>query len=248
MTYALRGVISGGTGSAASIYPIPTAGKTGTANENVDAWFCGYTTSLVTCVWMGWPEGEIPLEDIHGVSTVYGGTIPAAIWHDFMVRRDAEPRVRDFADPSFEGYTIGPETPVPIADAVSDLLADPRARRRSPRPSPTPSPTPTPTPPRPSPTPSPTGTPKQRLDSRVRPRSGHVTVTVTESSGIVAMTAVPRPGVERTANDPLASSTRSRIDASPTRPLRRKSRACPVSKPVPSSSTSIRSCSCSDDT
>src|SRR5205823_6766234 len=49
-------------------------------------------------------------------------------------------------------------------------------------------------------------------------------VTSARSSGIDAITAVPRPGVDRTANVPLASSTRSRIDASPTRPARRWSR------------------------
>ena len=37
-----------------------------------------------TCVWVGYPQGEIPLRDIEGVPAVYGGTIPAAIWHDFM--------------------------------------------------------------------------------------------------------------------------------------------------------------------
>ncbi|HEY7667039.1 MAG TPA: transglycosylase domain-containing protein, partial [Actinomycetota bacterium] len=47
VTYALEGVISGGTGTAANIGR-PAAGKTGTAQEYVDAWFCGYTPQLAT--------------------------------------------------------------------------------------------------------------------------------------------------------------------------------------------------------
>ena len=36
---------------------MPVAGKTGTAQDNVDAWFCGYTPQIATCVWVGYPEG-----------------------------------------------------------------------------------------------------------------------------------------------------------------------------------------------
>ena len=62
----------------------PAAGKTGTAQDNVDAWFCGYTVQIAACVWVGYPQGQIPLENVEGVPLVFGGTIPAAIWHDFM--------------------------------------------------------------------------------------------------------------------------------------------------------------------
>ncbi len=84
VTSALQAVIEGGTGSAASIDPWPAAGKTGSAQDNVDAWFCGYTVQLTTCVWVGYPEEQRPLINIAGVPTVYGGTIPAAIWREFM--------------------------------------------------------------------------------------------------------------------------------------------------------------------
>jgi penicillin-binding protein 1A len=124
VTYALQGVVRGGTGTSAAIPPFVVAGKTGTANENVDAWFCGYTVQIVTCVWMGWPQGEIPLQNIEGVSSVFGGTIPAAIWRDFMSVAMEGQTPETFVTPSFSGYTIGPETPV------------------APVPSPTPSPSP----------------------------------------------------------------------------------------------------------
>ena len=55
------------------------AGKTGTTNDFIDAWFCGYTVQIAACVWVGYPEGNIPM------AGVTGGSIPAAIWHDFMV-------------------------------------------------------------------------------------------------------------------------------------------------------------------
>ena len=135
VTYALEDVVTYGTGTVARLSDRPVAGKTGTAQDYVDAWFCGYTPQLATCVWVGYPKGEIPLESVEGVSPVFGGTIPAAIWHDFMtVAMQGQP-VESFAVPSFDGHTIGPATPVP-----------------SPIPSPSPSPSPSE-----SPSPEPTG-------------------------------------------------------------------------------------------
>ncbi|MEX2421076.1 MAG: penicillin-binding transpeptidase domain-containing protein, partial [Actinomycetota bacterium] len=104
VTAALEGVITSGTGTNASIGR-PAAGKTGTAQNYWDAWFCGYTPQLAACVWVGYPQGEIPLEDVEGYSAVFGGTIPALIWHDFMLEATADMPVEDFAAPSLEGYT-----------------------------------------------------------------------------------------------------------------------------------------------
>ncbi len=83
LTYALEGVINYGTGTAANIGR-PAAGKTGTAENYQDAWFCGFVPQLATCVWVGYPAGEISLQNIEGVGTVFGGTLPAEIWHNFM--------------------------------------------------------------------------------------------------------------------------------------------------------------------
>ncbi len=102
VTYALESVVESGTGTAAAVSGFPVAGKTGSAQDNVDAWFCGYTVQLSTCVWIGFPKGQVPLVNIEGVPTVYGGTIPAAIFSDFMsaamdldeLRRQGLPRVR----------------------------------------------------------------------------------------------------------------------------------------------------------
>jgi penicillin-binding protein 1A len=59
------------------------AGKTGTTDNHADAWFSGYVPQLETTVWVGYPQGEIPMENVHGIA-VAGGTFPATIWHLFM--------------------------------------------------------------------------------------------------------------------------------------------------------------------
>jgi penicillin-binding protein 1A len=84
VTYALTGVIQGGTGTAANPGR-PAAGKTGTAENSSDAWFCGFVPQLATCVWIGYPSAEIPMLSLDGFAPVVGGSVPARIWHDFMV-------------------------------------------------------------------------------------------------------------------------------------------------------------------
>jgi len=105
LTYALQGVITHGTGTAAAISR-PAAGKTGTAENYIDAWFCGYVPQLATCVWVGYPGGEIPLQNVEGVYQVAGGTLPARIWHDFMGPAVANLPVQNFPTPSLGGHVI----------------------------------------------------------------------------------------------------------------------------------------------
>jgi len=105
LTYALQGVIEHGTGAAAAIAR-PAAGKTGTAENYVDAWFCGYVPQLATCVWVGYPIGEIPLDNVEGVYQVAGGTLPAEIWHDFMGPAVANLPTVDFPQPTLDGSVI----------------------------------------------------------------------------------------------------------------------------------------------
>ncbi|MGZ6956683.1 MAG: transglycosylase domain-containing protein [Acidimicrobiia bacterium] len=68
----------------------PLAGKTGTLDREVDAWFAGYTPQLVAAVWMGNPLYEdadkypqASMSNVGGV-TVFGGTYPTTIWQKFM--------------------------------------------------------------------------------------------------------------------------------------------------------------------
>ncbi len=53
MTDILKDVIKRGTGRKARVEGIDLAGKTGTTNKNIDAWFCGYSPAIETIVWVG---------------------------------------------------------------------------------------------------------------------------------------------------------------------------------------------------
>ena len=77
-TQMLTEVLKNGTASGLSI-DRPAAGKTGTTDENQDAWFIGYTPQLTTAVWMGDPNAETPMTNVGGIS-VFGATYPADIW------------------------------------------------------------------------------------------------------------------------------------------------------------------------
>ena len=76
MTAMLRTVIEHGTGMAANIGR-PAAGKTGTTDDYKDAWFVGYTPSVVMGVWVG-------NDDNTKMRGLTGGTVPALIWRDIM--------------------------------------------------------------------------------------------------------------------------------------------------------------------
>ena len=116
-TSALRGVVESGTGTAAAI-DRPAAGKTGTSQNNRDAWFVGYTPDLAAAVWVGYPDVERPLVDVRGVDRVEGGTWPARIWQRLMLAALAGTPPRDFAFPQHEATTVD-------VDPLSGDLAGP---------------------------------------------------------------------------------------------------------------------------
>ena len=76
MTDMLKGVVARGTGTAAQI-GIPQAGKTGTADDYRNAWFIGFTPSIVAGVWVG-------NDDNSPMNKVTGGSLPARTWAAFM--------------------------------------------------------------------------------------------------------------------------------------------------------------------
>jgi penicillin-binding protein 1A len=79
MVSMMRGVVQGGTATAAQVLGVPLAGKTGTVNDHTDVWFIGYTPTYVTGVWMGYPGKKKPLgNEMTGAK----GALPMFI--DFM--------------------------------------------------------------------------------------------------------------------------------------------------------------------
>ncbi|HEY2073086.1 MAG TPA: penicillin-binding transpeptidase domain-containing protein, partial [Gaiellaceae bacterium] len=103
LTQLLEGVVTGGTGTAAQLPGRVVAGKTGTTENYGDAWFCGYTPQLVTCVWVGYPDRLRPmLTEFHG-GPVVGGSYPALVWKAFMqpalAAMNAQPK--SFASPPY---------------------------------------------------------------------------------------------------------------------------------------------------
>jgi penicillin-binding protein 1A len=137
VTYALEGVVSHGTGTAA-YFGRPAAGKTGTAENFVDAWFCGYVPQLAACVWVGYPKAEIPLFGIEGWSAVFGGSLPAMIWNRFMSEAVKKLPVRDFVYPQFTGHTVtSPYSYIPYSTATTTTTGTttaPPARTPAPQP------------------------------------------------------------------------------------------------------------------
>jgi penicillin-binding protein 1A len=77
----LETVVAGGTGTNAQIGAEGQWGKTGTTENNGDAWFCGGIGSEVTaCVWVGYPDTTTPMTTLYNGGPVMGGTFPALIW------------------------------------------------------------------------------------------------------------------------------------------------------------------------
>ncbi len=82
LTGALKGVVESGTGTAAR-FGRPLAGKTGTTDNYGNAWFIGYVPQMATAVWVGRPEGDVPMRNVRGTS-VTGGSFPARIFSRYM--------------------------------------------------------------------------------------------------------------------------------------------------------------------
>jgi len=81
-TKILEENVQGGT-AARSAINCPSAAKTGTTSELVDAWLDGYTPNYSTAVWMGYPTKRVSMTSVHG-QPQQGGYLPAEIWHAYM--------------------------------------------------------------------------------------------------------------------------------------------------------------------
>jgi membrane peptidoglycan carboxypeptidase len=110
----LRGVITGGTGTRASLGARPVAGKTGSAQDNLSAFFSGFTPQLSTSVWVGYRARRVPMRTQFNGGPVYGGTFPAIIFHDYMQAA--------LAGQPIEGFPAAPPPPAPPSMGVPDVV------------------------------------------------------------------------------------------------------------------------------
>ncbi len=83
-TSVLETVLQYGTARSAAIGQF-AAGKTGTTSNYGDAWFVGWDSKYTVAVWVGYPNGLVPMTTQFDGGPVLGGTFPALIWHDFMI-------------------------------------------------------------------------------------------------------------------------------------------------------------------
>lgn len=93
MTTLLKGVVEGGTATRVRALGKPCAGKTGTTNDETDAWFIGFVPDLVAGVWVGFDE----LQKIARGAT--GGGTASPIFLDFMKQATEGWEAKDFKPP-----------------------------------------------------------------------------------------------------------------------------------------------------
>jgi penicillin-binding protein 1A len=115
----LETVVSSGTGTHANIGASGQWGKTGTTENNGDAWFCGGIGDEVTaCVWVGYADTTTPMTTLYNGGPVMGGTFPALIWasvisawEEIKAEREAEAREGRHGGGS-PGSTYVPSAPI----------------------------------------------------------------------------------------------------------------------------------------
>ena len=131
-TNMLEDVLVSGTAGGMGIGR-PAAGKTGTTDTYIDAWFVGYTPDLSTAVWVG-DDNNKPMQ------RMYGSGAPLSIWHEFMVNALASTPRTGFSNP---GVTVPAEPEIKqdeedkdkdkdAKDAKAEGTKDPKATEKTP--------------------------------------------------------------------------------------------------------------------
>lgn len=123
MTHLMKEVVNFGTGYEARQLGRPAAGKTGTTNDSMDAWFMGFTPQVVTGVWVGY-DVQRPIG-----SKETGGRTALPIWLNFMKEVVADTPEQDFRIPAgvafatIDGLTGRPASPN-AANAIREAFID----------------------------------------------------------------------------------------------------------------------------
>jgi 1A family penicillin-binding protein len=116
-------------------FQLPAAGKTGTTNGYVDAWFTGFTPSLSVSIWTGYDNHSKGLRDKKGAG-ITGGRAAAPIWADFMIRATEGEPAREFAvPPGIHFENVDPITGyITAADSPHSIRVAMRASQHAPSP------------------------------------------------------------------------------------------------------------------
>ncbi len=154
VTDVLKTVVEKGTGTNAQLPGREVAGKTGTTDDNLSAWFVGYTPQLSTAISMfRYPDDEkmkdrtfLKMYGTGGEEKIHGASFPSVIWQDYMSDALKGTKAVKFPKPEPIGEVVNytpPPSPTPTPTETEEE-----------KPSPSPSPTPTQTETSPSPTPT----------------------------------------------------------------------------------------------
>lgn len=120
VTSLLKSVVDDGTGRGAKVLNKPLAGKTGTTNNYVDAWFVGYSPSIVTGVWVGYDNAQASLGDRET-----GSRSALPIWVGVMARALADKPAEEFPVPEDVVLTnIDPESGLLAREGAVDAIPD----------------------------------------------------------------------------------------------------------------------------
>jgi len=141
LNYALQQVVKAGSGAKAQAIGRPSAGKTGTTNDNKSAWYVGYTPQLSTAVALfrsGSNGEEATLRGTGGRERVTGGSYPAAIWTAYTEKLLNGTEELEFPEPEFVGDIFKNPPPPPPPPPEPEPTVEPE-----PKPSFTAKPTPT---------------------------------------------------------------------------------------------------------
>jgi penicillin-binding protein 1A len=120
----LRTVVSTGTGERANTAENEW-GKTGTTDDNGDAWFVGATDDITVAVWVGHATSTKSMKFDFGGEPVDGGTYPALIWHDVVVAFEQLQAARGVGDESTSSGVAAPAAVEPQAAPQDEETVEP---------------------------------------------------------------------------------------------------------------------------
>jgi membrane peptidoglycan carboxypeptidase len=150
VNYALQTVVNNGTATRASWTGRPAAGKTGTTDDNMSAWFVGYTPQLSAAVMLAKENKKgnpISLNGTGGVYDITGGSFPTAIWAEFMSAALADEPVEYFVAPGsdvppgqtstdpYDTYTESPSSEPSASPSATDEPSPSSSTSATPEPS-----------------------------------------------------------------------------------------------------------------